>query len=175
MDSRMLATGLLLPAVLLAIAGSDRAQTAKKDYLTEIEADKIRDAETPSERVKLFLTFAADRLKKFQYELSRTEPNPRRGEMLNGLLNAYSGCIDDAAERISDARESGADARPGIKEMRARAKEFLAELEKLSSGGADHELYQETLNDAIEATHDALQEAEKASKEMPAGPVRRKP
>jgi chromosome segregation ATPase len=171
----MLATGLVLLAALSAIGSSGRAQTTKKDYLTEIEADKIRDAETPSERVKLFLTFAADRLKKFQYELSRTEPNPRRGEMLNGLLNAYSGCIDDAADRIGEARESGADARPGIKEMRARAKEFLEELEKLSSGGADRELYQETLNDAIEATRDALREAEKASKEMPAGPVRRKP
>src|SRR5216684_3540103 len=41
----------------------------QKDYLTAVEADKIRDAETTNERVKLFLSFADDRLKKFQYEI----------------------------------------------------------------------------------------------------------
>lgn len=175
MHSRILVSGLLLLAGLATFVVGARSQTVKKDYLTEIEADKIRDAETPSERIKLFLMFAADRLKKFQYELNRTEPNPRRTEMLNGLLNAYSGCVDDAADRISEAHETQADVRPGIKEMRTRAKEFLAELEKLAASGPDRELYKDTLDDAIEATRDALQDAEKAAKEMPAGPVRRRP
>ena len=68
----------------------------EKDYLSALEADKIRDAETSNERIRLFLAFAEDRLKKFQYELEHPSSN-RHGDMLNALLNAYIGCVDDAA------------------------------------------------------------------------------
>ena len=52
-----------------ALATARQAQAPQKDYLTALEADKIRDAETTNERIKLFMRFADDRLKKFQYEL----------------------------------------------------------------------------------------------------------
>ncbi|HEY2456956.1 MAG TPA: hypothetical protein VGI13_06620, partial [Candidatus Acidoferrum sp.] len=62
---------LILNLVVMAVACPFRlsAQRPEKDYLTDIEADKIRDAETTNDRIKLFLLFAEDRLKKFQYEL----------------------------------------------------------------------------------------------------------
>jgi len=63
---------------LLAIAASFFAvpsRAGQKDYLSAVEADKIRDAETTNERIKLFLTFADDRLKKFC--LLYTSPSPR--------------------------------------------------------------------------------------------------
>src|SRR5579863_6456703 len=98
---------VLLTAALLMISLSARCvqgQEEKKDYLTDAEGDRIRDAVTPPERMKLFVEFAGDRLKKFQYELTRTVPEGRRAEILNGLLNAYAGCIDDAADQIEVAR-----------------------------------------------------------------------
>ncbi len=75
------------------------ATPPQKDYLSSVEADKIRDADTINERIKLFLTFADDRLKKFQYELDHPSTN-RHGDMLNSLLNAYVGCVDDAGDLI---------------------------------------------------------------------------
>ena len=75
----------LLAAMPLALA----APPPQKDYLSAVEADKIRDAETVNERIRLFLTFADDRLKKFQYELEHPSTN-RHGDMLNSLLNATS-------------------------------------------------------------------------------------
>ncbi len=76
------------------------AQRPEKDYLSGVEADKIRDAETPeNERIKLFGEFAQDRLKKFQYELGHPSPN-KHTEMLNYLMNSYIGCVDDAADII---------------------------------------------------------------------------
>ncbi|MDP9147476.1 MAG: hypothetical protein M3N22_07430, partial [Acidobacteriota bacterium] len=54
----------LLLCVCAAGAIPANAQQEQKDYLSSMEADKIRDAETTNERVKLFLTFADDRLKK---------------------------------------------------------------------------------------------------------------
>jgi len=81
----------------LALAGLAAAQTTEKDYLSAIEADKIRDAETPNEKIKLFMLFADDRLKKFQYELEHPSQT-NHTQMLNYLMNAYVGCVDDAAD-----------------------------------------------------------------------------
>ena len=68
---------------LMLFAGrSAIAQQEQKDYLSSLEADKIRDAETTNDRVKLFLTFADDRLKKFQYELEHPS-GTRHIDMLN--------------------------------------------------------------------------------------------
>lgn len=145
----------------------------KKEYLSDEEADKIRNADSPNMRVKLYLTYAADRLKKFQYELDRTMPQSRRGETLNGLLNAYSGCIDDGADVISLAVEKQQDIRAGIKEMQSKGKEYLATLEKIQQKGTDLESYKETLEDAMDGTKDAISDAAKSEKEMAPPPVRR--
>jgi hypothetical protein len=165
---------LLLASCILAAAPLVHAGTPQqKDYLSTLEADKIRDAETVNERIKLFLTFADDRLKKFQYELDHPSTN-RHGDMLNSLLNAYVGCVDDAADLIQLGIEKQDNIRQGIDLMTARTKEFLVVLEKLSAEGPDRELYKDNLDDAIEGTRDAMNDAEKAKKKVAPPPVRRK-
>jgi hypothetical protein len=167
---------LLLVSCLLAAAPLALVRAApppQKDYLSAVEADKIRDAETVNERITLFLTFADDRLKKFQYELDHPSTN-RHGDMLNSLLNAYVGCVDDAADLIQLGLEKQDNIRKGIDLMASRTKEFLAVLEKLSTDGPERELYQENLDDAIEGTRDAMNDAEKAKKKVAPPPVRRK-
>jgi hypothetical protein len=145
----------------------------QKDYLTALEADKIRDAESTNDRIKLFLTFAEDRLKKFQYELEHPSTN-RHGDMLNSLLNAYVGCIDDAADLIQLGIEKQDNIRQGIELMSSRTKDFLAVLQKLSTDGPEQEIYKDNLDDAIEGTQDAMNDAEKAKKKVAPPPVRRK-
>jgi hypothetical protein len=167
------ATSIFSIAAKPSAASARAAAPQKKEYLSDEEAEKIRNAETPSMRVKLYLGFAADRLKKFQYELDRTLPQSRRGETLNGLLNAYSGCIDDAADVISLAVEKQQDIRAGIKDMQNKAKEYLATLEKIQQKGTELESYKETLEDAIDGTKDAITDSAKAEKEMAPPPVRR--
>jgi hypothetical protein len=151
------------------------SQRDRKDYLTESEADKVRDAETQSDRIKLYISYADDRLKKFQYELDRKTPERRRSEVLNGLLNGYSGCVDDAADQIAVAQEKQTDIRSALKIMIEKGKEFSEILDRLSKGGPELGLYKDTLDDAVESTKDALADAEKAEKEMAPAPVRRKP
>lgn len=174
MRARIFFTGLLLAAFPLAFAAAAGTQE-KKDYLTQIEADKIREAESISERIKLFLSFAADRIKKLEYELAHPSTDRRRTERLDNLLNAYSGCIDDAADLIELGVEKQEDIRGGVKEMQAKGKEFLTYLKGLSTNGPELETYKDNLSDAIEATEDALKDTEKAAKEVAPPPVRRKP
>jgi hypothetical protein len=148
-------------------------QAPQKDYLSAIEADKIRDAETPNERIALFLAFAEDRLKKIQYELEHPSQS-RHAEMINGLLNAYVGCVDDAADLIQLGIEKQQNIRKGIDLMAARTKEFLTLLQKIPTAGADAEMYKDNLSDAIEGTQDASREADEAKKNVAPPPVRRK-
>lgn len=168
----------MLSALLMASLAAARPrspQDPQKDYLTDAEADKIRDAVTPPERIKLYISFADDRLKKFQYELTRTRPEGRRGEILNGLLNDYVGCMDDAADQIEVARDKQIDIRGQLKLIESKGKEFLGVLQKISQGGPELDTYKDTLQDAIEGTKDAVSDANAASKELTPVPMRRKP
>ena len=155
-------------------AGIARASLPRqKDYLSSIEADKIRNAESPDERIKLFLSFADDRLKKLQYELEHPSQT-RHAEMLNSLLNAYVGCIDDAADAIQLGIEKQQNIRKGIDLMAEKTKEYLVILQKIPTDSPDAEMYKENLEDAKEGTQDASKEAEAAKRKVAPPPVRRK-
>jgi hypothetical protein len=161
--------------LLLCIAGvaCPQLRAQRKDYLSGMEADKIRDAETTNERIKLFITFADDRLKKFQYELQHPSSN-KHPEMLNALMNGYIGCIDDAADLLQLGIEKQENIRQGVDLMAARTKEFLEILKKVSADGIEISIYKDNLDDAIEGTQDAMNEAESAKRKVAPPPVRRK-
>lgn len=163
---------LACACALLAVRGVRAAVPPQKDYLSQIEADKIRDAQTPNERITLFLSFADDRLTKLQYEFDHPSEN-RHDEMINSL-NAFVGCVDDAADLIQIGIEKQQNIRKGINLMAARTKDYLAILQKLPATGADAENYKDNLDDAIEGTQDASREAEDAKKNVAPPPVRRK-
>jgi hypothetical protein len=151
----------------------DQLKAQDKDYLSAMESDKIRDAETTNERIKLFITFADDRLKKFQYELQHPSSN-KHPEMLNALMNGYVGCVDDAADLIQLGIEKQENVRAGVDLMASRAKEFLETLNKIAADGVEIAIYKDNLDDAIEGTRDAMNDAEKAKKNVAPPPVRRK-
>lgn len=168
---------IVLATTMLAVLSAARIGAARpqlKDYLSEEEADKIRDADTPSERITLYVSYAEDRLKKFDYEIHRSVPERRRSEILNGLLNGYIGCLDDGADQIGLAREKQADIRQALKLMQTKAKEFLDQLQKYDKDGPELDTYRDSLEDAIDGTKDALSDAAEAEKEMLPPPVRRK-
>jgi hypothetical protein len=168
---------LFLVSILNAMpAGMANAAPQKKEYLSEAEADKIREAGATGPRIVLFATFASDRIKKLQYEFAHIDPaDQKRSDRLNALINGYTGCIDDAADLIAIGIEKQQDIRDGVKAMQAGIKEFLPYLQGLAANGVERETYKSNLEDAIEATQDAAKDVEKAAKETPAAPVRRKP
>jgi hypothetical protein len=163
---------LLLCAVIFQ--GAARAAVPQqKDYLSSIEADKIRDAETPNERITLFLSFADDRLQKLQYELEHPSQF-HHDDMVNSLLNAYVGCVDDAADLIQQGLEKQENIRKAINLMAERTKDYIVALQKIPSASPGADAYKDNLDDAIEGTQDASREAEAAKKNVAPPPVRRK-
>jgi hypothetical protein len=179
-----IATGATAAAVIVSfatpIASARFARPAPqkeydKDYLSPEEADQIRDAHTPSDRIKLYVSFADDRLKKFDYELNRTIPERNRSEILNSLLNGYAGSMDDGADQIAVAQEQEADIHQALKLMQAKGKEFLEALQKYDKDGTPGlDDYRDTLEDAIDGTKEDLGDVDQALKEAQTAPVRRK-
>ena len=90
---------------------------------------------------------------------------------MNGLMNGYAGCMDDAADQIDVAQEKQLDIHDALKVMLDKGKEFLDILNKLDQNGAYLDTYRDTLEDAIEGTKDALSDAADAGKTMPSAPV----
>jgi hypothetical protein len=169
-------TLLLLAAVLCAAPAARPAAPQKKEYLSEAEADKIRDAGMTGPRIVLYAAFAGDRIKKLQYEFAHLDPaDQKRTDRLNNLINAYTGCIDDAADLVDLGIEKQEDIRDGVKALQAQIKAALPYLQDLAAKGPERETYKDNLDDAIEATQDAAKDVEKATKEMAPPPVRRKP
>ena len=165
----------MIPALVfvLLLAAPALPQTLEKDYLSAQEADKIRDAETPNEKIKLFMQFADDRLKKFQYELEHPSQTNHL-QMLNYLMNAYIGCVDDATDLMQEGVEKQKNVRSGIDLIATKTREFLEILKKIQADGKEIDVYKDNLDDAIEGTQDAINDAEKAKKSVAPPPVRRK-
>ena len=152
------------------------AAPQKKEYLSDAEADKIRDATFSGPRIVLYATFAADRIKKLQYEFAHMDPTDnKRTERIISLMNGYAGCIDDAADLIDVGIGKQEDIRAGLKALQARIKEFLPYLQELDEKGPELDSYKDNLDDAIESTQDAAKDVERAAQEMAPPPVRRKP
>src|SRR5262245_22296274 len=124
----------------------------KKDYLNQDEADRVRDSETPNDRIKLFLSFAADRIKKVKYVLAHPANSRVYTERLNNLIENYTNCVDDAADLIDLGAEKQQDIRPAIKDMQSKGAEFLAYLKGLQAQGEKMSAYKDNLDDAADAT-----------------------
>jgi hypothetical protein len=169
---------ILLFATLLNSAppGAAAAAPQKKEYLSEAEADKIREAGATGPRIVLYMSFASDRIKRLKYEFAHFDTtDQKRSERLNSLINGYTGCMDDAADLLGIGIEKQQDIRDGVKAMQNGIKEFLPYLQDLAANGVERETYKVNLDDAIESTQDAAKDVDKASKEMSAPPERRKP
>jgi chromosome segregation ATPase len=167
---------MILVAAPVAAPAATPASPQKKEYLSDAEADKIREAGATGPRIVLYTTFASDRIKKLQYEFAHLDPkDDKRTERFNILINGYTGCIDDAADSLDVGIEKQEDIRDGVKALQAQIKGFLSYLQELAEKGPEKETYKDNLDDAIEATQDAVKDVDKAAKEMAPPPVRRKP
>lgn len=164
-----------LLAGMLAAPAAALARPPQRDFLTQTEADKIRDAESANDRIKLFLDFAADRLYRFQRELQMKGAGPRWADFLNDLLDSYSSCVDAASDRIRDAISQGEDVRAGIQDVKKRVPEFIGQLEKIKKQGVELKLYEDTLKDTIDDMHEDIKSADKAEKQLQMNPPKPKP
>src|SRR5580693_8144049 len=87
---------------------------AQKDFLTENEIEKVREAQVPSDRLKLYALFARQRLDQLQRLLEKEKKG--RSLEVRELLEDYSSIIDAIDTVSDDALKRGVDITEGKNE-----------------------------------------------------------
>jgi hypothetical protein len=142
---------LLLGAVLLA--------QANRDFLTDDEADQIKEAQEPNERISLYLKFARLRLELVKQALAVEKPG--RAKLIHDNLQDYGKIIESIDDVIDDGLARKADLHKGVSELADREKQFVATLQQFDAKQArDRSFYDFVLKDAIDSTRDSLDESQ---------------
>jgi len=146
---------------LLIVGASPLA--AQKDFLTNDEADQLREAQEPDARLQLYMRFAKQRIDLLDQLFAK--PKTGRSGMIHDtleqftqIMEAIDNNIDDAIRRQKPMTLLGSVA----KEQR----QMLASLEKFSAmEAADRGRYQFALDQAIETARDSADLSEQDLKE----------
>jgi len=128
---------------------------AQKDFLTDTEIDKVREAQEPVARIKLYLSFANQRLDQLRSLMAKDRAG-RSGE-IRQLLEDYTSIIDAIGVVSDDAlvRKSDVSTAPTV--IAAGERKFLDQLTKMQvSSPRDLEMYDFELKEAIATTSDSM-------------------
>jgi hypothetical protein len=128
---------------------------AQKDFLTSDEVEKVREAQLPNDRLKLYALLARQRLD----QLDRLLAKEKKGRSLTAreLLEQYSEIIDAIDTVSDDALKRGVDIAEGATAVTDSEKRFLAQLQKIKDHApTDLDLYDFALKEAIASTSDSL-------------------
>jgi hypothetical protein len=129
---------------------------AQRDFLTADEADQVRLAQEPNERLKLYLFFARQRLDLLAQATAQEKPG--RSRLIHDLLEDYTKIIEAIDTVSDDALKRKLELGEGIQAVVAAEKEMVAQLEKIRDAEPkDLARYQFALDNAIETTKDSFE------------------
>jgi len=146
----LLVLGCLLPVALVA---------QERDFLTADEADQVRLAQDPNERLKLYIFFAKQRLDQLKQLLAREKAG--RAALAHDLLDDYTKIVEAMDTVSDDALKRKVAIDVGIKAVSEAEKDFAAELKRIKeSNPKDLGRFEFALDQAIDATDDSLELAQ---------------
>ncbi len=161
---RTLMFSALLLAVSLGVAGGQD----KGDYLSEDEADQLREAQDPSQRIGVYLSFAQVRLARFD-DVRTRPPDPQYdvAGYLDTQLDQYIRITDALKDWIDEHFDHRDDMRAGLKKLLETGPHQLEQLRRIEESSDPYaEGYRRSLSDAIDDFSDALDGASKALSEQ---------
>jgi hypothetical protein len=144
---------LLAPAALHLFAQDH-------DFLTPAEVDKLRDAQDPSERIKVFVSFQQERLGRVAVA---SESNGDSQDNVDDLLNQYISIDNELKDWIQYQFDHDGDMRKGLRVLLDEGPKQLEMLRHIQSAPvAAASDYSNSLRDAIADMNDTLDGATQA-------------
>lgn len=144
---------------LLALAMSVALCAQEKDFLTADEVDQVRLIQERSERLKLYMHFAQQRVDQVESLLRRDKAG--RAGLVHSLLTEYTKIIEAADMVTDDALKRKVDVLLGVQAMSEAERNLLTRLERVKeSNPKDMARFQFVLDEAIETTKDSLELAQ---------------
>ncbi len=121
----LLVTFLVLTSLVPLAAAQD-----KNDPLTEAEVEKLREvADEPIERVKLFMTFIAQRTDAIAEMVGDTRIQ-NKPPKIRKLLQEYTYLVDELQDNLDNYDETHADIRKALKDLIPASKKWLDTVNK---------------------------------------------
>lgn len=132
------------------------AQIGGRDFLTNDEADQVRQVQEPNERLRLYLVFAKQRVEQVDQLVAQNKAG--RSVMIHDLLEDYTKIIDAMDTVVDDALRRKLPLGLGMTATVEGEKTMLARLQKIQkSEPPDLPRYDYVLKDAIDTTSDSLE------------------
>ena len=137
---------------------------AQRDFLTQAEIQRVRDAQDPSARLELYASFARERVDLVKNLLSKDKAG--RSVMIHDTLDDYAKILDAIDDTADDALSRKLDVKVGMNVVANAEEQTLTALRKFkTSQPKDLERYAFALDQAIETTSDSLEVSSQDPKE----------
>jgi hypothetical protein len=159
--------GEAMKPVLVLIVCALAIFPQRRDFLTADEVDQVRLAQEPNARLKLYVSFARQRIALIEQLIAGNKSG--RSGMIHETLDDYTKIIEAVDTVASDALKRKLPIDEGIKAVAEAEKEMLAALKKIEeSEPKDLARYRFALTQAIETTEDSAELASQDIKERTA-------
>lgn len=148
-----------------------------RDFLTSNEADQVREAQEPDERLQLYIHFARQRMDLIEQYLAKEKSG--RSIFIHNALEDYSKIIEAIDSVADDALRHKRTIDKGMVAVIAAEKDFLTKLNKIQdSEPKDLDRYKFVLSEAIDTTSDSeqlsMEDSQKRTSEITAEDTKEK-